>query len=49
MSFPELSVEQAPRTGPPKPLTPRLFLAANYLLKNGTTDVLLCGNSSDAG
>uniref|UniRef100_UPI003003A775 Sodium channel protein type 5 subunit alpha,Green fluorescent protein n=1 Tax=Rattus norvegicus TaxID=10116 RepID=UPI003003A775 len=22
---------------------------ANYLLKNGTTDVLLCGNSSDAG
>lgn len=24
-------------------------LSENYLLKNGTSDVLLCGNSSDAG
>lgn len=24
-------------------------LPENYLLKNGTSDVLLCGNSSDAG
>lgn len=24
-------------------------LSGNYLLKNGTSDVLLCGNSSDAG
>lgn len=30
-------------------LTSRFFLADNYLLKNGTSDVLLCGNSSDAG
>lgn len=30
--------------------SPSVFpLSGNYLLKNGTSDVLLCGNSSDAG
>lgn len=49
MAFPKPSVKQAPGGGVTAPLTSRFFLADNYLLKNGTSDVLLCGNSSDAG
>jgi len=26
-----------------------IYIAVNYFIKNGTEDVLLCGNSSDAG
>lgn len=32
-----------------RPSPSDVSLPENYLLKNGTSDVLLCGNSSDAG
>lgn len=38
-----------PESGPPRPSPSDVSLLDNYLLKNGTSDVLLCGNSSDAG
>lgn len=42
-------VRQEPPGDGGVPLTLDVSFTDNYLLKNGTSDVLLCGNSSDAG